>query len=40
MRVDRGYFFVPAIDIGLVYSPGRRKKKKNALVNMDSRLPL
>ena len=23
MRVDRGYFFVPAIDIGLVYSPGQ-----------------
>ena len=22
MNADRGYFFVPAIDLGLVYSPG------------------
>jgi len=29
MRVDRGYFFVPAIDIGLVYSPGQTALMKS-----------
>merc|ERR1712216_305237 len=28
MRADRGYFFVPAIDIGLVYSPGQTELMK------------